>query len=484
MDKKMFVIEENFPIKEAMKMIRKNAKGFVVAIDKKGIVKGVLTDGDIRKALITDKTVESKIKDAMQKDFISETTDTPETEILSKLNTQIKFIPILNPDKTLNKILHIDNYYEYQMRTEFVPIFKPYLAGNEKKYLMECIDTGWISSQGSFVKRFESCFANYIGTKYAASASNCTTALHLALVALDIGPGDEVLCPNLTFIAPANMISLTGAKVVLVDSEKETWAMSPELIKKAITPKTKAILLVHPFGHCAKMDEIAKICKKHNLYLIEDVAEAIGGKYKGQMLGTFGDIACYSFFGNKVITSGEGGMIVTNNEKLWIKCEELRDHGMAKEKKYYYKYKGYNYRMTNMQAAIGLAQLEEIETILKIRSRQNAFYRECLGNTAHYYSRPIQSWCSYIPWLTTITLKKKDTRDKLIEYLKSQGVDARQMVLPISGSYPYRAIAKGKFPVSCEISYNSLHLPSSTGLSEEQIIYIVEKVRKGIQHIG
>jgi len=216
--------------------------------------------------------------------------------------------------------------------SDFIPIFEPYFSGNEKKYLLDCIDTTWISSQGKYISMFEKALAEYHGVNHAIVTSNCTTALHLSLKALDIGPGDEVLCPDLTFIAPANMVILAGAKLVLVDIHHDTLTVDPALIEKKISKNTKAIIVVHQFGHAAHMDEIMAIAKKHQLKVIEDNAESIGGCYKGKLLGTFGDVSTYSFFGNKIITTGEGGALLTNNDETAIKCRELRDHGMNHKK--------------------------------------------------------------------------------------------------------------------------------------------------------
>ena len=274
-----------------------------------------------------------------------------------------------------------------------IPIFEPYLVGNEKKYLTECIDTNWVSSQGKFINRFEESLAKYHGVKHAIATSNCTTALHLSLKALNIGEGDEVLCPALTWISPANMILLSGAKLVLVDIHKDSFTIDPGLIEKKINSKTKAIMAVHLYGHAAHMDEILSLAKKYNLKVIEDNAECIGGKYKNRLLGTLGDIGTLSFFANKIITTGEGGAILTNDDSINIKCRELRDHGMNHKKKYHHIYLGYNYRMTNMQAALGLGQMEKLNQILEIRNKQMNLYYDTLSNNENFSLRRFSNWC-------------------------------------------------------------------------------------------
>ena len=239
-----------------------------------------------------------------------------------------------------------------------IPIFVPSLHKKAKKYLSKCIDTNWISSQGSYILKFEKELAKYNKVKYCVVTSSCTTALHLAIKSLNIGKGDEVICPDLTFLAPANMIVQSGAKLKLVDINPKTLAIDHKQIEKKITKRTKAIMVVHQFGHSADMDPIMKIARKYSLKVIEDNAESIGGKYKGRKLGTIGDVATLSFYANKIITSGEGGAVLTNSKKIAEKCYVLRDHGTNRTsdpiRKYIHIDLGYNYRMTNMQAAVGL----------------------------------------------------------------------------------------------------------------------------------
>ena len=359
-----------------------------------------------------------------------------------------------------------------------IPIFEPYLHGNEKKYLIDCIDSTWISSQGKYITEFEKLLANYHGLDFGIATSNCTTALHLAIKALGIGEGDEIICPDLTFIAPANMILLSGAVLKLVDIDINTLAFDIALLEKAITAKTKAIIVVHQFGHAAPMDEIMALSNKYSLKVIEDNAESIGGKYKGKLLGTFGDISCFSFFGNKIITSGEGGALLTNNKELAIKCKELRDHGMASNKKYHHIDLGYNYRMTNMQAAIGLAQIEKLTEILEIRGKQMKLYYELLANVSQIKLRNYESWCEPVHWLMTITLNEEYDRDNFLKYMYSKGVECRQMIYPVHQAMHLTKFYKDEeFKNSVYLSKQSAHLPSSTSLSEEQISLICDTVK-------
>jgi len=252
---------------------------------------------------------------------------------------------------------------------KFIPIAEPLFEGNELKYLTDCIESGWVSSAGKYVQQFENEFGEYIGCKYGVAVHTGTAALHLALAALGVGPGDEVVIPTLTFAATANAVLYTGAKPILVDVEEETWNLDPDLIEKNITEQTKAIIPVHLYGFPCDMDKILEIAEKYNVNIVEDAAEAHGAEYKGKKVGGIGTVGCFSFFANKIITSGEGGICVCNESDIVEKIETLRDHGMKKDKKYWHDEVGFNYRMTNLQAAVCVAQLERINTFINKNSK-------------------------------------------------------------------------------------------------------------------
>ena len=298
-----------------------------------------------------------------------------------------------------------------------IPISSPHIDNKAKKYVNKCLDTNWISSQGEYVNKLEKSLAKYHNTKYCIVTSSCTAALHLAIKSLNLGKGDEIICPNLTFIAPANMIVLSGAKIQLVDVDPETFAIDHKQIEKKINKKTKAIMVVHQMGHSADMDPITKLVKKYKLKIIEDNAESIGGKYKGKKLGTIGDVATLSFFANKIITTGEGGAVITNSKKIAERTYMLRDHGMSKVKRYLHLDLGYNYRMTNMQAAIGFSQVQNLNKILKMRNKQLLTYNKYLKNIKDIRIRSFKDWCTPVHWLMTITIKKKNLRNKILKYL-------------------------------------------------------------------
>ena len=262
-----------------------------------------------------------------------------------------------------------------------IPVYQPSLSGNEKKYVIDCLDSNWISSKGKYVSLFEESFSEYIGARYSLTVCNGTMALHLALVTLGIGVGDEVIVPTLTYIASVNSIVYTGATPVFVDSLSETWQIDPDDIERHITKNTKAILAVHLYGHPCDMNRLQEIVKKHRIFLIEDSAEAIGSRYKNQHVGTFGDIGVFSFYGNKTITTGEGGMLVTNDQTLYERALHFRGQGLAKYREYWHDVIGYNYRMTNICAAIGLAQLEQVEEVLQKKRQISIWYQELLKDT-------------------------------------------------------------------------------------------------------
>tara|TARA_B110000305_G_scaffold214472_1_gene251240 strand:+ start:1034 stop:2131 length:1098 start_codon:yes stop_codon:yes gene_type:complete len=355
-----------------------------------------------------------------------------------------------------------------------IPIFRPVISKKAHKNVLNCLKTSWISSQGNFIIKFEKALSNYHKMKYCVVTSSCTTALHLSILALNLKKNDEVICPALSFIAPANMVLLSNLKLVLVDINPRTLAIDEDKIEEKITKRTKAIIVVHQFGHSANMDKILRLKKKYNLRIIEDNAESIGGKFKNKLNGTTGDLSTLSFFANKIITSGEGGAVLTNNKNLYLRCLEMRDHGMSIEKRYFHKMLGFNYRMTNLQAAIGLSQINEIKSILKKRKKQMQHYYKLLSNNENYSTRRFEKWCTPVHWLTTITLKKENLRGELLKYLKKQKIDARQMVNPINDSLHIKKLIKKKFYYANKISKNSIHLPSGLSLKKKEIVFIAK----------
>jgi len=330
------------------------------------------------------------------------------------------------------------------------------------------------------VAEFEEQMANFCNTKYAVSCCNGTAALHLALLACNIGPGDEVIIPTLTFIATANAVSYTGAKPVFVDVDSETWNIDPLQIEHAITSNTKAIIPVHLYGHPADMDPIIDLAKKYNLYVIEDAAEAHGAKYKGNNVGTFGDAGTFSFYGNKIVTTGEGGMVVTNDDKVDEKIRLLRDHGMLKSRRYWHSELGYNYRMTNLQAAIGVAQMDKIRSIISKKKKIAHSYSENLKGIKGVILPPEMPWANNVFWLYTILVDEEvsGVSVKEIEHdCKEQGIDTRPFFPPLHTQPIYKT--GQKLPVSEKISSRGISLPSAPVLRTteiERVCYVIRRL--------
>ena len=365
-----------------------------------------------------------------------------------------------------------------------IAIAEPDLSGNEEKYIVECVRTGWISSKGKFVNQFEEKFAEYIGVKHAIAVSSGTAALHLALAALDIQPGDEVIMPTFTMIACANAAKYLGAKPVLVDSEISTWNIDPNKIEEKITKKTKAIMVVHIYGHPADMDPIIKIAKKYNLYVVEDAAEAHGAEYKGKKVGGIGDVGCFSFYANKIITTGEGGMVTTNDDEIAEKVRKLRDQGYnpSLRKWLVHDIVGYNYRLTNLQAAIGLAQLERIEEFIN-RHRENAYYYNSLLKDIHGITLPPEMpWAKNVYWMYTCLINEEITgvtRDEVIQMLETYGIDSRATFLPIHMQPPYKNYySQEKYPIAEMLGKRGINLPSGNTLTKIEIEYIVDILKE------
>ena len=361
----------------------------------------------------------------------------------------------------------------------FIPISEPHLVGNEARYLQECIESGWISSKGKFIDTFEKSFAKYVNAPYALSTSNGTVALHLALKSIGVGHGDEVIVPDLTFAASVNSILYTGAKPVLVDVNLETFNIDENLIEDKIGPNTKAIMAVHLYGLPVNMDKIMALAQKYNLIVIEDAAEAFGSVYKNRKVGSLGRVACFSFFGNKTITTGEGGMITFQRESDYNNAKILRDHGMNPAKPYWHDQVGFNYRMTNMQASIGCAQLEKADDFIETKLRNAGIYKSRLNRIEgiSFASDSIKSINTF--WLVTIILTKEisgKSRDELRLALANKGIDTRPVFNPIHKMPPYEEFAIGHYKNSSYLSKNGLSLPSSVNLKEKDIHRICDEI--------
>ena len=359
-----------------------------------------------------------------------------------------------------------------------IPVLEPSIGKEEIKNVLKAVKSGWVSSKGEFIEKFEKEFADYHQVKEAVSTSNGTTALHLALKSLGIKKGDEVLVPVLTFAATANAIIYCNAKPVFVDIHPKYWCIDPQKIEDKITEKTRAIIPVHIYGHPCDMDWIMDIAEDYGFYVVEDAAEAHGAEYKGKKVGTFGDISCFSFYGNKIITTGEGGMCITNNEELAEKMRILRDHGMRLDKKYWHDKIGFNYRMTNLQAALGVAQLKKLDKFVNKKRKIAKIYRENLYKLQEKKKiklHPEMSWAKCIYWTYSILIKNK-SRDELIEYLYHRDVDTRPFFYPLNIMPPYKR--EEKYPNAYKISKEGLNLPSGVDINEQTITHICNLIKE------
>ncbi len=457
-------------IRQVMQTIDKGGLGFALLIENETEkFVGVVTDGDIRRALLQGYGLESNISTIPRPESKTGHITISSEQITSLFSEPVRVIPLLDDAGKVADLALFDKRVR-------LPVAEPSLGEKELSYVTECVLTGWVSSAGKFVTRFEEMFAEFCNTKYAIATSNGTTALHLAVLALDIGVGDEVIVPTLSFIATANAVTYTGAKPVFVDSEWETWNIDPNLIEQAITPKTKAIIPVHLYGHPANMDLILDISKRHNLAVIEDAAEAHGAKYKGQPVGGIGEIGVFSFYGNKIITTGEGGMVVTNDSEIAKKIRILRGHGMSPERRYWHPVLGYNYRMTNLQAALGVGQMERIDEIIEAKLRIAERYEKGFSSIKGLNLAPRQPWAKSVFWLYSILVNEDEfglSRGQLVTILQEKGIETRPLFIPIHQQPVYHQNVQDNYPVANQLGKIGLSLPSAASLQLEDINKVI-----------
>jgi perosamine synthetase len=473
------IIQHDKSLRDALKIIDINAQGFCFAVDKRKVV-GVLTDGDIRRSLINDFSLDCLVSKVMIKNFKWLSCEASTDEIQDTLSNKIRYIPLLDKNKEIVDFACAHYYHQ-------IPVAQPEFGGNELAYVTDCIQTGWISSKGKYVKQFEDDFARYIESSTAIAVSNGTVALHLTLVALGVGPGDEVLIPDLTFAATANAVLYVGAIPVLIDIDPDTLCIDPIKAKAAVTSKTRAIIPVHLYGHPADMGAINTLAINHELLVIEDCAEALGTCFNGKHVGTFGDAAIFSFFGNKTITTGEGGMAIIKDEAIFKRATILRDHGMDPERRYWHKEIGYNYRISNIQAAIGVAQLERVNDFVDKKRWIAEQYTKHLTKITNIklpgeYGNVFNTY-----WLFTVELVGSliNERDELLRRLTLNGIEARQVFIPLHEMPPYKKYIRNNssFSISSKISKASISLPSSSTITEfeiEEVCRVIEEFNNRI----
>lgn len=362
-----------------------------------------------------------------------------------------------------------------------IPLCIPEIRGNEWKYVKECIDTNWVSSVGSYVNLFEENFARYLKASSAVVTVNGTAAIQLALLTLGIEEGDEVIVPSMTFISPVNAIKYIGATPVFCDICRDTFVMDADKIEELITAKTKVIMPVHIYGNPVDMDKVMMLANKYNLYVIEDATEALGSKYKGRMVGGIGHIGAFSFNGNKLITTGAGGMLVTNNEEYASRAKFLSTQTKVTldNKAFYHPEIGYNFRMPNLLAAFGVAQLENIEDYLKIKRENAAYYNKLLKDVQGITLSKEKEGTKNCQWLYSILIEKdySKTRDELIQKLSEAGIESRPFFMPIHKMPPYVNCKHGDMSITEELAAKGLNLPSSVSLTKENIDYVCSIIK-------
>lgn len=356
-----------------------------------------------------------------------------------------------------------------------IPVSTPILAGNEKKYLEECITSGWISSEGPFVRRFEQEFADYIGVSQAGCAvCNGTAALETALYAIGVKPGDEVIIPDFTIISCALACLRLGAVPVLVDCEPRYWGMDVHAVESKITPKTRAIMAVHIYGSPVDMDPLLDLRKRYGLAIIEDIAEAIGVTYRGKRCGSLGDVAAVSFYANKLVSCGEGGMVLSSSNEIMERARSYRNLCFGKEERFRHNDIGYNFRMTNLQAAVGCAQLEQIDTFLRIKAKNGARYAESLANRTDIRFMEFPPFASGVYWMYCIEVREEAR--SVLRKLQAAGIGSRPFFLGLHAQSVLKGkvVATGNYPCSDYAFQHGLYLPSGLTLTDEEIDRIIK----------
>ncbi|WP_239098409.1 DegT/DnrJ/EryC1/StrS family aminotransferase [Micromonospora qiuiae] len=352
----------------------------------------------------------------------------------------------------------------------------------EERYALDAVRSGWISSQGPYLRRFEEEFARQCGAATAVATANGTVALHLALAAAGIGPGDEVIVPALTYVATANAVTYCGSRPVFVDVVPETWCLDPEQVRAAITPRTRAVVAVDLYGHPADYRQLAQLCRRHGLLLVADAAESYGATSDGEPTGRLADLTTFSFFGNKIITSGEGGCVVTSDEALAARMRLLRNQGMDPQRRYWFPVVGFNYRMTNVAAALLCAQMERAPEIIAERERVVSAYEAQLADVPLLSPQPVSARVRKAPWMASFLVGPPGdatSRDALARALDREGVETRPFFVPITELPAYRA-GQVDHPVARDLGRRGLNLPTYADLTDADLKQIVERIRAAV----
>lgn len=369
-------------------------------------------------------------------------------------------------------------------RSASVPVYIPSYNGREVVLAAKAIRDGWVTSDGPYVRRFEQRFSRFVGAGYGIATTNGTAALHVALVALGIGPGDEVILPDATMVACLDAVLYTGATPVLVDVDPVTWTIDPMLVERAITPRTRAIMPVHLYGHPAEMDRLLRMAREHGLAIVEDAAEAHGSEFRGTRVGAMGDLGCFSFYASKILSTGEGGMVVTRRRRLADRVERLHELAYATaSRNYHHTEVGFNYRLTDVQAAVGLAQLERLPGFVRHRRRCAALYQAKLGSVHGLTLQGEAPWARSAYWAFTILVNGGTRhRDRLIRRLRRRGIITRVAFWPMHRQpfAPASSRSSSKFPVAARIGSEGVSLPFGNGISLQAIERVAAEVRSAL----
>lgn len=466
------VLDSSQNIRAAMNLLNENSRGILFVTDNRKLI-GVATDGDLRRSILAGSKLDENIKKAMNSKFIALPVTSDDAIIRKTFCAELRMIPLCDDSGNLVDVADVQ-------RSHRIPLLEPDLTGRELEYVTECIETNWISSQGPFVRRFEEQFEKMHAGSYALAVANGTVALHLALHALGIGEGDEVIVPDVTFAATINAVFYCNAEPVLCEIDPDTLCIDVREAERLITDKTKAIIPVHLYGQPCNMNALGDLAIKHKLLVVEDCAEAIGSLWNNKPVGVFGDAATFSFFGNKTISTGEGGMLLFREKEVYENAKILRDHGMTPGKRYWHEQIGFNYRLTNIQAAIGVAQMERIEQILEKKKGISHLYKTILSNVPGIFKLPpIDPSARHSYWLYTVLLDQDIDRDLVIKRLLDLGIECRPVFFPLHSMPPYNKLKRsGPLVTSDTTSMSGISLPTSISLTHEEIYYIGDCLKR------
>lgn len=506
-----FLLQPHETIRAAMLLIDRNTQGIALIVDPEHRLLGTVTDGDIRRALLGGLELHSPLRTLLERKAASPyphpiaapiETD-PSTLRQMMTERSVRQIPLLDEAGRVVDLALFSYDPSAPVAHHMIPLAIPEIRGNEWHYIRECLDTGWVSSVGSYVDRFERLVADYVGARYAIATVNGTAALHIALLVAGIEPDDEVLIPALSFIAPANAIRYVGAWPVFMDVEPHYWQLNPQCVQEFLSTtchtvhgmlrnrrsgrRVRALMPVHILGHPCDMTPLLNIARQYDLIVIEDAAESLGARYRGQMVGNLGDIACVSFNGNKIITTGGGGMLLTNNEAWATRAKYLTTQAKDDSLEYIHHAIGYNYRLTNIQAAMGCAQMEQLDSYIATRRRIATRYATALENTPGIQPMQTASWAYSTSWLSTILVNQQeygmDSR-ALLRHLADHQIQTRPLWQPLHRSPAHRQDSVSVCPHAEKVAAQALSLPCSVSLSENDQARVVEVIKKGCAYNG